>query len=127
MATIKTFEDLEIWKKAQQLAAEIYFLVESNEKINRDFSFKDQIKRAVLSISNNIAEGFEYNNNKDFIKFLRYAKGSSGEVRNCLLFAASVNFVQRKNIQSLIESSRELGNRIGSLIKYLQTKTSKKQ
>ncbi|HSN62397.1 MAG TPA: four helix bundle protein [Ferruginibacter sp.] len=57
MATIKSFEDLDIWQKAQQLAADIYLLTEQNQKISKDFSFKDQIKRAVLSISNNIAEG----------------------------------------------------------------------
>ena len=84
MATISSFEDLEIWKKAQELATIIYELCEINQKIARDFSFKDQIKRAALSISNNIAEGFEYSNNADFHRFLRIAKGSCGEVRNCL-------------------------------------------
>jgi four helix bundle protein len=126
MATIKTFEDLDIWKKAQDLAKEVYYLTEKNEKIRRDFSFRDQIKRAVLSISNNIAEGFEYNNNRDFIRFLRYSKGSTGEVKNCLLFAATVNFFGRDDIQNLIDSSNELGSKIGSLIKYLQTKATKK-
>ena len=122
MATIKSFEDLEIWQKAQQLSADIYLLAEQNQKISKDFSFKDQIKRAVLSISNNIAEGFEYSNNNDFIKFLRYAKGSTGEVRNCLLFAAKVNFVLKDDVQSLIDFSNSLGAQIGNLIKYLKQK-----
>jgi len=126
MATIKTFEELEIWKKAQELAVEIYLLAEKNEKVSRDFSFKDQIKRAVLSISNNIAEGFEYSNNRDSIRFLRYSKGSAGEVKNCLLFAANVNFVAREKVQPLINSSNELGNRIGGLIRYLKNKVNNK-
>jgi len=63
VATITSFEDLEIWQKAQQLAADVYLLTDHNQKISKDFSFKDQIKRAVLSVSNNIAEGFEYSNN----------------------------------------------------------------
>ena len=50
MATILSFEDLEIWKKAQELATIIYQLSEINQKIAKDFSFKDQIKRAALSI-----------------------------------------------------------------------------
>ncbi len=87
MATINSFEDLDIWKKAQELGKLVYDLCEANNKVAKDFSFKDQIKRAVLSISNNIAEGFEYNNNKDFVRYLRIAKGSCGEVRNCLLFS----------------------------------------
>lgn len=127
MATIKTFEELDIWKKSQELAVKVYTLAETNQKISKDFSFKDQIKRAVLSISNNIAEGFEYNNNRDFIKFLRYSKGSAGEVKNCLLFAANVNFAAREIIQPLIDSSQEIGNKIGSLIKYLRTSTNKSQ
>ena len=122
MATIKSFEDLEIWQKAQQLAADIYLLTEQNQKIYKDFSFKDQIKRAVLSISNNIAEGFEYNNNNDFIRYLRFAKGSTGEVRNCLLFAIRVNFVSPTEIQSFLGHSKSLGAQIGNLIKYLKQK-----
>ncbi|MFT3979092.1 MAG: four helix bundle protein [Ferruginibacter sp.] len=125
MPTIKTFEELDIWQKAQSLAADIYLLTETNQKIKRDFSFKDQIKRAALSISSNIAEGFEYSNNKDFIKFLRYSKGSAGEVRNCLLFAVNVNFVSKENAQALVDVSQELGNRIGALIKYLRSRPDK--
>jgi four helix bundle protein len=87
MATIKCFEDLEIWKNAQELAKMVYDLCIRNEKIRQDFEFKNQIKKAALSISNNIAEGFEYNNNADFHRFLRIAKGSCGEVRNCLRFS----------------------------------------
>ena len=124
MPTIKSFEDLEIWKKAQELAKGIYQLAEKNEMIRKDFSFKDQIKRAGLSISNNIAEGFEYSNNRDFIKFLRYSKGSAGEVRNCLLFAVNVNFLKKEEAQQLLSSTIELGNRIGKLIKYLQEKSA---
>ena len=122
MATINSFEDLEIWQKSQQLAADIYLLAEQNQKIYKDFSFKDQIKRAALSISNNISEGFEYNNNNDFIRFLRFAKGSTGEVRNCLLFAIKINFVTQSEIQPLLDSSKSLGAQIGSLMKYLKQK-----
>lgn len=97
-------------------------LTQQNQKISKDFSFKDQIKRAVLSISNNIAEGFEYSNNNEFIKFLRYAKGSTEEAKNCLLFAVKVNFVIKNDIQLLINTSASLGGQIGNLIKYLVEK-----
>jgi four helix bundle protein len=78
---VKTFEDLEIWTKSIELYADIFAICE-NTSIKNDFSAKDQIKRATLSISNNIAEGFEYENNLQFVRFLRYAKGSAGEVRS---------------------------------------------
>jgi four helix bundle protein len=69
MATVHHFEDLDIWKKSQELGLMVYALCNNTKQIARDFSFKDQIKRAALSVSNNIAEGFEYNNNNDFYRF----------------------------------------------------------
>ena len=122
LCTVKSFEDLEIWKKAQELGVLVYKLCETNPKIAKDFSFKDQIKRAALSISNNIAEGFEYNNNNDFCRYLRIAKGSYGEVRNCLLFSNKVGYTVAEEINELIEFCRTLGKQIGNLIKYLREK-----
>ncbi|MEO6583172.1 MAG: four helix bundle protein [Ferruginibacter sp.] len=112
MPTVQSFEDLEIWKKAQDVGAIIYSLSNSNEKISKDFSFKDQLKRAALSISNNIAEGFEYSNNNDFYRFLRIAKGSCGEVRNCLLFSLRVQYTAHDEVKNIIESTIKLGNKL---------------
>ena len=120
MATITKFEDLEIWKAAQNIASSVYKLCDANVKISKDFSFKDQIKRASLSISNNIAEGFEYSNNNDFNRFLRIAKGSCGEVKNCLLFSIRVGFTNEVDIENIIEDCTTLGNKIGKLMKYLK-------
>ena len=127
MATISSFEDLEIWKKAQELATIIYELCEINQKIARDFSFKDQIKRAALSISNNIAEGFEYSNNPDFHRFLRIAKGSCGEVRNCLLFSIKINYCTTEEISDSLELSKALSRQIGAMMKYLRQKIMDKK
>ena len=127
MATILSFEDLAIWKKAQELATIIYELCEINQKIDRDFSFKDQIKRAALSISNNIAEGFEYNNNADFHRFLRIAKGSCGEVRNCLLFSIKINYCTTEEISDSLELSKVLSRQIGAMMKYLRQKIMDKK
>lgn len=57
---IVSFEDLIIWQKAQELAAKIYQLADTNKFIVKDFTLKDQLKSASISISDNIAEGFEY-------------------------------------------------------------------
>ena len=127
MATILSFEDLEIWKKAQELATIIYQLSEINQKIAKDFSFKDQIKRAALSISNNIAEGFEYSNNPDFHRFLRIAKGSCGEVRNCLLFSIKINYCTTEEISDSLELSKALSRQIGAMMKYLRQKIMDKK
>jgi four helix bundle protein len=127
MATIKYFEDLEIWKSAQELAKMVYDLCITNEKIRQDFEFKNQIKKAALSISNNIAEGFEYNNNADFHRFLRIAKGSCGEVRNCLRFSVKINYTQQKDVNKEIELAISLGKQIGSLMIYLKAKILEKK
>ena len=83
MAKATSFEELEIWEKSINLAIDFYTLVKK-EPIAKDYSFCDQIKRATVSVSNNIADGFEYGSNKMFIKFLFIAKGSLGELRSML-------------------------------------------
>jgi four helix bundle protein len=127
MATINSFEDLNIWKQAQELGAMVYKICDINPTIAKDFSFKDQIKRAALSISNNIAEGFEYNNNADFHRFLRIAKGSCGEVRNCLLFSVKIEFTKTEDVKKEIELSISLSKQIGQLMKYLREKVAEKK
>ena len=120
MATINSFEDLEIWQKAQELGAFSYGLSEKNSRINQDLSFRDQLKRAALSISNNTAEGFEYNNNNDFYRYPRIAKGSCGELRNCLLFAVRIRYCFFDEVSALIGFSKSLSNQIGAMMKYLK-------
>ncbi|MGZ4035697.1 MAG: four helix bundle protein [Bacteroidia bacterium] len=93
MGKIKQFEDLEIWKEATQIAIEIYLISEKG-KLKNDFGMKDQIRRAAMSISDNISEGFEYENNKEFVRFLKYSKGSAGELRNKLYVLQKVDFVE---------------------------------
>ena len=81
MAKYISFIELPLWKEAVDFAAEVYIFCEEG-KLKTDYRIKDQIRAAASSISNNIAEGFEYGNNKIFIRFLTYSKGSSGEVFN---------------------------------------------
>ncbi len=119
---IKSFEDLIIWQKAQDLAEKIYRLADSNEFIKKDFTLKDQLKSAVLSISDNIAEGFEYNNNPDFNRFLRIAKGSCGEIRNKILFIKRMKFIKEKEALELCNESKILGSQIGELMKKVKAR-----
>jgi four helix bundle protein len=80
---ITRFEDLKIWQIALKITKEIYEITNKKE-FSKDFSLRDQIRRAIISDSSNIVEGFEKNNNNEFIRFLKIAKGSIGEVRNQL-------------------------------------------
>jgi four helix bundle protein len=81
---------------------------------------KDQIRRASCSMSDNIAEGFEYNNNPDFIRFLNYAKGSSGEFRNKLVILYRAGKVTEAVYTDLYAKSIEFSSKTKSLIDYLK-------
>ena len=80
------FEQLPVWQAAIDLAAALYSMTEK-AAFRRRYSLRDQIERAVVSISNNIAEGFERGTNQELLTFLYVARGSAGEVRSmlCLL------------------------------------------
>lgn len=123
---IETFEDLEIWNKAIDLYVEVYAISEKG-KLKTDFSAKDQLKRAALSISNNIAEGFEYENNLQFVRFLRYSKGSAGEVRSMLHAFLRTNQIDREMHAKLIESVLIISKSIKNLLKYLSQNTAKRK
>ena len=83
------FEDFPIYKKVLEHTKNIYSLINKSD-FKTEFEFKNQIKRAVLSISNNIAEGSEYQSNKQFVRFLIYAKGSCAEVLKFGIWSISV-------------------------------------
>jgi four helix bundle protein len=120
----KSFEEFEVYNKSIHLAKRIFKLLENNS-FDKEFSFKDQIKRAVISISNNIAEGSEYNNNKQFIRFLKIAKGSCAEVRSMLVLAQQLEFVSENDIIDSKELSIDISKNISNFIKYLENKIEK--
>jgi len=124
MSKIQKFEDLDIWKNAIEIAVQVTNVFES-KSLEKDFELKNQSIRAAISISNNIAEGFEYDNNKDFIKFLRYAKGSTGEVRSLLHLLYRVNKISRETFEKMYEYAEVESKKIKTLIKYLESKTNR--
>lgn len=119
MAKIERFEDLEIWKLAVSIAVDVYLLCDK-EPLKTDWGMKDQIRRAACSMSDNITEGFEYNNNPDFIRFLNYAKGSSGEFRNKLSILNLANKIDDDICRELYSKSIEFSSKTKSLIDYLK-------
>ncbi|HVV71793.1 MAG TPA: four helix bundle protein [Verrucomicrobiae bacterium] len=81
--TYKRFEDLPVWQSAAQLYERTEDLL-SNPQARLRPSFRDQLERAVLSLSNNIAEGFERGTTNELLQFIYISRGSSGEVRSML-------------------------------------------
>lgn len=90
----KRFEELPVWQDARRVVSGIYDLLSRNEKLRRDFSLSDQLKRAGYSIMLNISEGFERDSNKEFAYFLNIAKGSAGEVRSILYIIEDNKYAQ---------------------------------
>lgn len=119
MATIKEFEDLEIWQKARDLSKDIF-----NKTIegafSKDFGLKDQINRASGSIMDNIAEGFERDGKQEFIQFLSYSKGSAGEVRAQLYRAFDRKYITEEEFNLLKDKTREISKGLKGFIEYLR-------
>jgi four helix bundle protein len=117
----KTFTEFEVYQKSIVLAKEIFVLM-SKQNLEREYGFKDQIKRAVVSISNNIAEGSEYNNNKQFIRFLKHSKGSCAEVRSMLILSKELGFCTDEETIKGIELSTEISKSLSKFIEYLKSR-----
>jgi four helix bundle protein len=109
------FEDIIVWQRARELAAEIYSLFSES----RDFGFRDQIQRAAVSIMNNIAEGYERKTNAEFKHFLFVAKGSCGEVRSMLYLALDLGKIPLNTYNQLLNKSEEISRMLSGLIKKL--------
>jgi four helix bundle protein len=117
----KSFEEFEVYQKGILLAKLIFKLVEK-KTFEKEYSFKDQIKRAVISITNNIAEGSEYNNNKQLVRYLKISKGSCAEVRNMLIVSRELGFCSQNEIEESYKSSIKISQNLSNFIKYLSTK-----
>jgi four helix bundle protein len=99
------FEDLPVWKAAIEVAHKIYILTRDGF-FSQAGDLKSQIRRAALSISNNIAEGFECGSTDELIAFLYIARGSAGEVRSMLDFAEC--FPEAENLKSQISDIKSM-------------------
>ena len=119
MAKIERFEDLDLWKDAVKMGVSIYKVTEEG-KMAKDFGARDQLRRAAISVSNNIAEGFEYNNNKAFIRFLMYAKGSVGELRSQLYVLKEAGMIEESKCQPIWENALKLSKGMEGFRKYLR-------
>ncbi len=115
---IERFEDLIIWQKAVDLASDIYSLTEE-PAMRTDYGLKDQLRRAAVSISANIAEGFERRSRSEYLNFLNIAKGSSGEVRPLLEIAARVGYLSDPRLKVLLEKAKFLSGSIANHMKSI--------
>ncbi len=118
MSKINSFEEISSWKESRDFNKALY---ETTNKGNfdKDFDFKRQIRRASVSISSNIAEGFERNTDKEFIHFLFIAKASAGEVRSQLYLALDLEYIEYNEFIKLKEQIENISKMLSGFIKYL--------
>jgi len=114
---IQKFEDLIAWQKAQDLAIEVY----GSFRNLKDYGFKDQICRATVSISNNIAEGFDRSSKADFSRFLFIALSSCSETKSMIYLAEKLTYLSTEQKMHLLEKSDEVSKIIRGLIKSLKS------
>jgi four helix bundle protein len=111
---IEKFEDLIAWQKARELTRRIYEVTRQGE-FQRDFSLRDQIRRASISVMSNVAEGFERGGRSEFHQFLVIAKGSCAELRSQLYVAMDVEYIDQGTFQILDALAKETSRLVGGL------------
>ena len=119
---IRTFEDLLVWQKAITHTIEIY----KRFHLVSDFGFKNQIQRASISISNNIAEGFERGSDRDFRRFLFIAQGSCSEVKSMIFIAVKLKYISQDEFDIIYAQLTEIGRMLFGLMKTLNSSEIRK-
>jgi four helix bundle protein len=114
----QSFEDLEVWKRACRQTVDVYRTLESCKK----YSLKDQMERSSLSVPSNIAEDQERDSDGDFLRFLRIAKGSNGELRTQMYVAAELGHLDPGKCRCMISESKEISSMLQGLIRSIQVR-----
>ena len=121
---IKMFEDLPVWKLSLKITRDVYDLT-SKKTFARDFGLKDQLRRAMISISSNIVEGFEKGNNNELIRYLKISKGSAGEARNQIYIALVAGHISKSEFNNVNNDLLSLRDQIARFLSYLVTQRKK--
>lgn len=122
---IERFEQIDSWQEARNLTKRVYEMTNEAE-FSKDFRLKNQIQRASVSVMNNIAEGFDSNRSKEFIKFLEYAKRSASEIQSELYVALDQSYINQNEFDIAYWQAATCKKLIIGFIKYLSSKERRK-
>ena len=125
MSTIKRFEDLECWQEARKLVKLIYSAIKASPEFQKDFRLVSQYTAAVVSVMNNIAEGWAAQSNAEFIGFLRYSRRSGAETQNCSYAALDQDYFSQATFQMIYAQTLKTRKIIDGLLRYLRNQRSK--
>jgi|SRR5699024_905843 len=118
MATIRKFEELDVWKLSREIVNAVYDL-SNNDVFSKDFALRDQICRSAISMLSNIAEGVESGTDKQFARYLKIAKGSAGECRAQLYIALDQQYISQIECKNLKKKLMRCSKKLSRLISYL--------
>lgn len=124
MATIKRFEDLEIWQIARQLYNKMS-IIAGRLRTKREYRFAEQVKSAAGSIMDNIAEGFERDSRLEFVNSLSISKGECGENRSQLYRLLDDLYISQDEFNEDFTISDKLSGKIANFIRYLNSSTTR--
>ena len=116
---IRQFEDLPVWQDARKLTRKIY-QVTKKHSFSQDLRLKSQLQSSSVSAMSNIAEGFEYQSKRQFIKYLYIAKGSAGELRSQLYVAFDNEYITESELDELKNEATAISKQCSGLITYLE-------
>lgn len=119
MSKINRFEDIEAWQESRNLLNQVYKLT-TKDGFSDDWELKNQIKRSVISVMSNIAEGFDRASDKEFIKFLRISTGSCAELKSQLYIALDQDYISQEEFDSAYEQATKVNKLINGFIRYLK-------
>ena len=120
MSTIKSFEELPVWKDARKFTNKIYNLTTKFPK-EEIYGLTSQIRRATVSIMSNIAEGFDRRSDKELSNFLSMARGSSSEVQNDLYIALDLRYISKEEFNETYQEAKKIAKQINGLMTYLKS------
>jgi four helix bundle protein len=118
----QSFEDLEMWQRGCRLAVDVFKTFANC----RNFTMQDQVQRATLSIPSNVAEAYERNSDKEFVRFLNIAKGSGGELRTQLYISRRLEFLTKTDFNRLVTDSKEISKMLHALARAVAKRAPKK-
>ena len=124
MAKVERFEDLKCWQMSRKLVKDVY-AISADGSLGKDLGTKDQLRRAALSVMNNVAEGFARFSKKEFILFLNYAQSSAAEVKSILYVCEDLAYLSEQHSGQLREEVDNIRKTILTLIKYLNISQQK--
>jgi len=120
LSTIKSFEELPVWKDARKFTNKIYNITNKFPK-EEIYGLTSQIRRASVSIMSNIAEGFDRRSDKKLSNFLSIARGSSSEVQNDLCIALDLRYISKEEFKEIYQEAKKIAKQINDLMTYLKS------